>query len=175
MAGLLSGGSHLSGMFAALAASGFAGIPKPPGDDKAAVSAAAESSSAGASSTSGVQRRRSQRLAKQGTESMSVDNLVSGSEEGAAAAVTNAALNALETKSPLPDPTSSTLPAEPAPSETVVESEQLHADFTDDEDEIDADVFEDDVDPDNPMSDKTITLSVVEGMLLLSYFISILI
>ncbi|PPQ78382.1 hypothetical protein CVT25_011605 [Psilocybe cyanescens] len=159
VAGLLSGGSRLSGMFAALAASGFAGIPKPPGDDK--IAANAESSSAGASSTSGIQRRRSQRLAKQVATSTSSENLHSGLEEGTTSA-SSSALNALGTEPAPLDPTPTTLATEPTPSETVVESEQLHPEFTDDEDEIDAEVFDDDVDPDNPMSEKTITLSVVE-------------
>lgn len=151
-------------MFAALAASGFAGIPKPPGDDK--IAANAESSSAGASSTSGIQRRRSQRLAKQVATSTSSENLHSGLEEGTTSA-SSSALNALGTEPAPLDPTPTTLATEPTPSETVVESEQLHPEFTDDEDEIDAEVFDDDVDPDNPMSEKTITLSVVEGMSLI--------
>ncbi|KAH9479473.1 E3 ubiquitin-protein ligase UPL3 [Psilocybe cubensis] len=152
----------VSAMLSALAASGYTGIPKLPGDDKPVLSAAAESSSATVPSTSGVQRRRSQRLAKQGTNSAPSDNAISGPEEGVAATTENAVSTLSEIKSPVTDPTSSSLPVDPAPSETVVESEQLHAEFTDDEDEIDADVFEDEVDSENPMSEKTITLSVVE-------------
>ena len=58
------------------------------------------------------------------------------------------------------------MPPPPAPesavSETVVDSE-MQADFTDDEEEeVDAEVFDDEVDPDNSISDKTVTLSVTE-------------
>ncbi|KAF8906204.1 hypothetical protein CPB84DRAFT_1813845 [Gymnopilus junonius] len=142
VAGLLSSGSRLSGMFAALAASGLMGSAhRQPGEDMFAQSrsnAPAESSNATSSSTvQGVQRRRSQRLAKQAAvTSPSVDNTTT-------------------------DPDATDAPAaERTPSDTVVDSE-LQADFTDDE-EVDAEVFEDDVDTDNPISEKTITLSVVE-------------
>ena len=42
----------------------------------------------------------------------------------------------------------------------------LHADFTDDEDEVDAEVFDDEVDPDTSLSEKTVTVSVVEGLII---------
>lgn len=157
VAGLLSSGSRLSGMFAALAASGLVGsTPRPPGEDMFAQSrsnAPAQSSSASSLSTvQGVQRRRSQRLAKQAaTASSSADNMTTDptdnnfSEDAA-----------LESSAPPEAPA-----AERTPSDTVVDSE-LQADFTDDE-EVDAEVFEDDVDTDNPISEKTITLSVAEG------------
>ncbi|KAF8967730.1 hypothetical protein BDZ97DRAFT_1903295 [Flammula alnicola] len=171
VAGLLSSGSRLSGMFAALAASGFVGsTTKPPGDSASApvkssnATAPADTSSASASTPS-VERRRSQRLAKQAAAALSADNSPPSENENTAAADTT--LPPGDTHSSLPpnsDIAPSELhpnPAEPAPSDTVVESE-LHADFTDDEEEVDAEVFDDEVDADNTVSEKTITLSVAE-------------
>ncbi|KDR80639.1 hypothetical protein GALMADRAFT_240990 [Galerina marginata CBS 339.88] len=163
VAGLLSSGSRLSGMFAALAASGLVGsTSKPPGGDDAPApprpNAPAESSSAAsASSAPVVQRRRSQRLAKQGVASSSSDNVTTAMEEGDSSA---SAIPSLSGPQSSETPVNPSAVAEPTPSDTVVDDE-LQADFTDDE-EIDAEVFEDDVDPDNPVSEKTITLSVVE-------------
>ncbi|PPQ99844.1 hypothetical protein CVT26_009341 [Gymnopilus dilepis] len=156
VAGLLSGGSRLSGMFAALAASGLMGsAPRPSGEDatQPKPSEPAESSNAASSSTSqGVQRRRSQRLAKQAAGSSSLqdsDNATTAPSDNATADV------AMEAPAPVEAPA-----AERTPSDTVVDSD-LQAEFTDDE-EVDAEVFEDDVDADNPVSEKTITLSVAE-------------
>jgi E3 ubiquitin-protein ligase TRIP12 len=39
---------------------------------------------------------------------------------------------------------------------------EIAADFTDEE-EVGAEVFDDDVDPDNSIADKTVTLSIAEG------------
>jgi E3 ubiquitin-protein ligase TRIP12 len=38
----------------------------------------------------------------------------------------------------------------------------MAAEFTDEE-EVDAEVFDEDVDPDNSIADKTVTLSIAEG------------
>ena len=160
VAGLLSGCSRLSGMFAPLAASGLMGsAPRPSGENASQPkpSEPAESSNAASSSTSqGVQRRRSQRLAKQAAGSSSLqdsDNATTAPSDNATADV------AMEAPAPVEAPA-----AERTPSDTVVDSD-LQAEFTDDE-EVDAEVFEDDVDADNPVSEKTITLSVAEGELL---------
>jgi E3 ubiquitin-protein ligase TRIP12 len=164
VAGLLSS-SRLSGMFAALAASGFVGsTSKPAADDssKAAkpTDSGAESSAASAPT---IQRRRSQRLsAKQ-----------AGSSSGEPATEMNADSSLLMDAS-----TSATVAASDASStleavlasggsalrDNVVDS-GLQADFTDDEDdEVDAEVFDDEVDPDTSLSEKTVTVSVVEGI-----------
>ncbi|KAJ7587961.1 ubiquitin-protein ligase [Mycena floridula] len=138
VAGLMTGSSRLSGMLSALSAFGRASgsgesVPPP-------APAPAESSSASAS-TSSLTRRRSQRLSAK-----------NGAADAGPVIPPPPAPEAIEPDAPPPT-------AEPAPSETVVDSE-IHADFSDDD--IDAEVFEDEVDPDNSMADKTVTLSVVE-------------
>ena len=168
VAGLLNGSSRLSGMFAALAASGFVGSSKPSGEETPApVGSSLPTQSSAVASSPTVQRRRSQRLAKQAA-STSADNLLAGAEGSNPSSDADASssgtgsdlpLNNNFTPSlelPLPMPS-----AEPAPSDTAVDSE-LHADFTDDE-EVDAEVFDDEVDHDGPVAEKTITLSVVDG------------
>ncbi|KAJ7251448.1 hypothetical protein C8J57DRAFT_1078213 [Mycena rebaudengoi] len=150
VAGLLGSGSRLSGMLAALAASGFNGsasashtpaaeAPPPPPP-----AAPAESSSAGASASgSTLARRRSQRLSAKNASApegdAASDAPVAGSSSDGAAA--------------------SSLDA--APPSGIIDSE-MAAEFTDDEEEVDAEVFDEDVDPDNSISDKTVTLSVAE-------------
>ncbi|KAJ7625532.1 hypothetical protein FB45DRAFT_921679 [Roridomyces roridus] len=143
VAGLLGGGSRLSGMLAALAASGFTG--RTTGEDTLSQppipppTLAAESSSAGPSTSgSTVTRRRSQRLS------------VKNAAQVAEASATSSA------DAPVAGPST-----EPGPAGSIVDSE-MAADFTDDE-EIDAEVFDDEVDPDTSISDKTVTLSVAEG------------
>ncbi|KAJ7252448.1 hypothetical protein C8J57DRAFT_1077385 [Mycena rebaudengoi] len=151
VAGLLGSGSRLSGMLAALAASGFNGsasashtpaaeAPPPPPPP----AAPAESSSAGASASgSTLARRRSQRLSAKNASApegdAASDAPVAGSSSDGAAA--------------------SSLDA--APPSGIIDSE-MAAEFTDDEEEVDAEVFDEDVDPDNSISDKTVTLSVAE-------------
>ncbi|KAF8817458.1 hypothetical protein BYT27DRAFT_7074713 [Phlegmacium glaucopus] len=167
VAGLLSS-SRLSGMFAALAASGFVGsTSKPTVDDSPKPTKSTDpgaESSAAATSVSTIQRRRSQRL--------SAKQAGSSSGELAAGMYTD---SSLLTEASLSSPsgaagtsnTPSTLeavppPVEPAASDTIVDSE-LQAEFTDDEDdEVDAEVFDDEVDPDTSLSEKTVTVSVVE-------------
>lgn len=163
VAGLLSGGSRLSGMFAALAASGLVGstTTKSPGEEPSSSSkpdqVSESSTTPGASSTPTVQRRRSQRLAQLGTTS-SEESPGGGDHTTAPSAPT-----AHDGPAPAPsDSSPNPVAAEKTPSDTLVDSE-LHADFSD-EDEIDAEVFDEDGDPENPVAEKTITLSVAEGM-----------
>lgn len=146
VSGLLSGGSRLSGMLAALAASGFS-----PGGSlsTAAAAAAAEElrqsistarnpppptaeGGAAEASSSTITRRRSQRLSakKSGT------NL--GETE------LDSAPQPKSTETAVPDAPSSDIPmvassTETAPSDTVVHDSGFTADF--DDDEIDAEVF----------------------------------
>ena len=164
VAGLLSS-SRLSGMFAALAASGFVGSTSKPDDpSKAKPTDSGAESSVAAAPTSTIQRRRSQRLsAKQagsssgepvaGTNDSSLLMDMSLSSTSAAVAASNA--STLEAV---------LAPVEPGPSDNIIDS-GLQADFTDDEDdEVDAEVFDDEVDPDTSLSEKTVTVSVVEGL-----------
>lgn len=146
VSGLLSGGSRLSGMLAALAASGFG----PGGSSSRAAAAeelrqsisaarspappAAESSAAaGSSSISTITRRRSQRLSakKSGT------NLGETDPDPAAPEVES-------TEAVIPDAPTSDVPmaassTDAAPSDTIVHDSGFTADF--DDDEIDAEVF----------------------------------
>ncbi|KAJ6519112.1 hypothetical protein C8R45DRAFT_950282 [Mycena sanguinolenta] len=148
VAGLLGSGSRLSGMLAALAASGFTGSPVPtPGEapPQPPVPAAAESSSAGASaSASTITRRRSQRL----------------SAKNAAPAEASASTSDAPVAGPSSDGAAGSSNIEGGPSSNIIDSE-MTADFTDEE-EVDAEVFDDDVDPDNSIADKTVTLSIAE-------------
>ncbi|KAJ7656329.1 hypothetical protein DFH06DRAFT_991588 [Mycena polygramma] len=150
VAGLLGGGSRLSGMLAALAASGFTGsAPPTPGEAPQPTipppPAAAESSSAGAtaasSSGSTITRRRSQRLSAKNAapadEAASDAPVAGSSSEGAAGSS-----------------------VEGGPPSNMMDSE-MAAEFTDEE-EVDAEVFDDDVDPDSSIADKTVTLSIAE-------------
>ena len=157
VAGLLSSGSRLSGMLAALAASastsrsGVGDIQpaKPP-----TVPPVENSSSASTSgSASTIVRRRSQRLSAKNA-SPPVGGAATSTD---LPATTSAMAESLGMTVPEAAPSAT---IETTPSHTVVDT-GLEADFTDDE--IDADVFDDEVDPDNSVSDKTVTLSVVEG------------
>lgn len=143
VSGLLSGGSRLSGMLAALAASGFG----PGGSSSRAaaeelrqsISAArspappvAESSAAAGSSASTITRRRSQRLSakKSGTNLGETDPHSAAPETESSEPV-------------IPDAPSSDVPmgtssTEAAPSDTIVHDGGFGADF--DDDEIDAEV-----------------------------------
>ena len=149
VSGLLSGGSRLSGMLAALAASGFG----PGGSSSTAAAAAAAEelrqsisavrnpvppaaeSSAAATSSSAISRRRSQRLSakKSGTNIGETDP-------------DSAAPQAKSTEVVIPEVPNSNVPmttssTEAAPSDTVVHDSGFTADF--DDDEIDAEVFHD--------------------------------
>ncbi|KAF7370365.1 Ubiquitin fusion degradation protein 4 [Mycena sanguinolenta] len=148
VAGLLGSGSRLSGMLAALAASGFTGSPIPtPGEapPQPPAPAAAESSSAGASASgSTITRRRSQRL----------------SAKNAAPVEASASTSDAPVAGPSSDGAAGSSNIEAAPPSNMIDSE-MTADFTDEE-EVDAEVFDDDVDPDNSIADKTVTLSIAE-------------
>ena len=164
VAGLLSGSSRLSGMFAALAASGFVGSSSKPSTDEASSAPKLPVPNPPAEpSSSTVQRRRSQRLAKQAASASSPETspttTTAPTDSGPAdAGVPSSSSQISPETSSMPN-----VPAvEPAPSDTIVDSE-LQADFSDD-DEIDAEVFDDEVDPDTSISEKTITLSIAEGM-----------
>lgn len=148
VAGLLAGNSRLSGMFAALAASGFPASASSRAALEDALQSARSSTSAAPSastneppSASGVTRRRSQRLsAKNGTASTNNQDAASASESASTAGPS------LESTAPaIEDPLS-----------------DLHDDFSDEE--IDAEVYDDeDDDPDVSISEKTVTLNVAEG------------
>ncbi|PFH51865.1 hypothetical protein AMATHDRAFT_141636 [Amanita thiersii Skay4041] len=160
VAGVIGSGSRLTGMLAAIAAAGFGGALTGSISDlgtKSPSTFAENTSSAAASSstTATISRRRSQRLsAKQAS------NLFSTNGEGGPSNESNIPSTSAEasTSEPL-----GALIDETAPSETVVDSE-LQADFTDDE--VDADVFDEEIEQESSV-DKTVTLSVAEGMILL--------
>ncbi|KAF5361746.1 hypothetical protein D9756_002251 [Leucocoprinus leucothites] len=145
VSGLIGGGSRLSGMLAALAASGFGSPRSEEPIQKTATSSIANSASTSSGQTMG--RRRSQRLAKLAGNEDSTDARETKDEDtvmGEPAAVTS---------------TSGAIQSGPTPSDTLVDSE-LADDFADD-DEIDAEVF-DDEDSDNSITEKTITVNVAE-------------
>ncbi|KAF8216810.1 hypothetical protein K438DRAFT_1558643 [Mycena galopus ATCC 62051] len=151
VAGLLGSGSRLSGMLAALAASGFTGSAVPtPGDAPQptipAPPAAAESSSAGAAASgSTITRRRSQRLS---------------AKNGAPAAEGSASTSDAPVAGSSSDGAAGSSSMDGGPPSNIIDSE-MAADFTDEE-EVDAEVFDDEVDPDNSIADKTVTLSIAE-------------
>ncbi|KAI0628036.1 hypothetical protein C8Q77DRAFT_1068746 [Trametes polyzona] len=162
VAGLLSSSSRLSGMLAALAASGLTPPSSRFGLTEALARASASASEAAASSASapGVSRRRSLRLsAKQkapGGDASIEPSETSGSVAGGAGGEPSSAR-----ASEVAEGESVASAAEPAPSETVVNDDEFAADFTDDEVDVDAEVIEDE-DPDNSIADKTINVSVGE-------------
>ena len=167
VAGLLSS-SRLSGMFAALAASGFVGsTSKPTADDSSKVAkptdSGAESSVAAAPT---IQRRRSQRLsAKQAGSSSGESGPGTNADSSLLMDADLSSTSAAVVASNGPSTLEAVLaPVEPGPSDTIIDS-GLQADFTDDEDEVDAEVFDDEIDPDASLSEKTVTVSVVEGLL----------
>ena len=133
VSGLLSTSSRLSGMLAALAASGLAppssrfGLPELALKSSAAESNAAASSSAGSAS---VNRRRSLRLSAKKASTTTGDSAADQSTE-----VSSVAASVEPTEGE-----SVASAAEPAPSETVVNDDEFGADFTDDEVDVDAEV-----------------------------------
>lgn len=165
VAGLLGPSSRLSGMFAALAASGFTGSTSRALNEESSqasrtVSGALETNpppvAPGPSAT--ITRRRSQRLSAKANPSAASESAFGTDQIVAdASASTGPSLQGGATV------------VEPAPSDTVVDSE-LQADFSDDED-IDAEVYDEEVDPDISVSDKTISLSVIEGRKFISFFL----
>ncbi|TCD69149.1 Ubiquitin fusion degradation protein 4 [Steccherinum ochraceum] len=168
VAGIMSGGSRLSGMLAALAASGFAGtsrgIPadaalsasKPPSPPTESNAAASSSSAPAPAESSSLGRRRSQRLSAKaaGQGNGSAEEGPEPDEPSAAAA------------DPAPAPSEPTHPAESAVSDTVVNEDEpeFEAEFSDDDIDVDAEVIDDEGDPDRS-TEKTVTVSVGEGEL----------
>lgn len=120
VAGLMSGGSRLSGMLAALAASGLAGPSSaaPPSDNKAVESSASDA---------GVNRRRSLRLSAK--KSGQLKDPVDGAGESASAPAGSSSLESTEAAA-----------GESAPSDTVVNEDDFAAEFTDEEVDVDAEV-----------------------------------
>jgi len=144
VSGLMFSGSRLSGMLAALAASGLApgssgGVPASlPSHGESSTSANAGSSSAPASSSS-VGRRRSLRLsAKNGGATGTLESAAAAESASLTAPPVEDTSDALAARSTVSDPPVSTT-GEVALSETVVNDEaEFAADFTDDE--VDAEV-----------------------------------
>jgi hypothetical protein len=135
----LSSGSRLSGMFAALAASGYGGSSSKPPDEPPKLTD--PTASAPVQSTS--QRRRSQRLAKQAHSTSATSTLNNNLPE------TNlSAGNVISNAESASD---------------IVGDSEFQAEFLDDEN-FDAEVFDDEIDS---VSEKTVTLSIAEGLLAL--------
>lgn len=163
VAGLLGSSLRLSGMFAALAASGLMGSSTKPQVDVEATTKPSNTSptadartSISSSAQSTAQRRRSQRLAKQppalAPSEIMENNSVTDDAKGS---------TPVDTFESTSSAGATIAPSELAPTEMVVDTE-LQAEFSDDED-VDAEVFDDDLDPDNSVSEKTINLSIAEG------------
>ncbi|KXN92383.1 Ubiquitin fusion degradation protein 4 [Leucoagaricus sp. SymC.cos] len=147
VSGLIGGSSRLSGMLAALAASGFGSPRSEYPIQKLATSSSSNANNASTSGGQTVSRRRSQRLAKLAGNSEPSEAQGSKDED------------TVMGEPPVASSSSGVKRGDPTPSDTLVESE-LAADFTDD-DEVDAEVF-DDEDSDNSVVEKTITVNVVE-------------
>lgn len=165
VAGLLSS-SRLSGMFAALAASGFVGsTSKPPADDSSKAAHSSAESSAAAAPVPSIQRRRSQRLSAKLAGSSSESATGTNADSSLLMDASSSSTSAVATSNPPSTLEAVLAPVEPGPSDNIIDS-GLQADFTDDEDdEVDDEVFNDEVDPDTSLSEKTVTVSVVEGMM----------
>lgn len=140
MAGLIGGGSRLSGMLAAIAGLGgpFSGnLDNPP--PKPSDSAPAGTSSVLNTGSDGP--RRSRRLSAK----IAGGSGSAGNDDGPANG-SNTGEGSTQAGESTPEP----------------QGETVYADFTDDE--VDADVFDDEVEHDPSVGDKTVTLSVAEGM-----------
>ena len=151
-------------MFAALAASGFVGSTSKPASEDSSKAANPGAESSAAAAPAAIQRRRSQRLsAKQaGSSSGEPATEMNGDSSMLMDASTSAAVAASDASSTLDTVLA---PVGPALGNNVIDT-GLAADFTDDEeDEVDAEVFDDEVDPDTSLSEKTVTVSVVEGLM----------
>lgn len=133
-------------MLAALAASGF-GSPRSEETVQRVATASSSSTNNVSSGGQTVERRRSQRLARLTGNNEAQENKEEDAvmEDATASAASTSAINR----------------GDPTPSDTLVESE-LAAEFTDDDDdEVDAEVL-DDEDPDNSVTERTITVNVAE-------------
>ncbi|KAG6869212.1 hypothetical protein C0993_009075 [Termitomyces sp. T159_Od127] len=156
VAGLLSSGSRLHGMLAALAGYTSASL-EASANASQSLKPSASSVESNPEPTSTGGRRRSQRLS---AKNAIVAGGISNIDTDPAALHTDTSGDSGQKSTSEVGPSS----VDTAPSDTLVDSE-LQADFTDD-DEIDADVFDDDeVDPDQSVSEKTVMLSVVEDRL----------
>ncbi|KAH9944969.1 uncharacterized protein BXZ73DRAFT_38598 [Epithele typhae] len=154
----VSPGARLSGMLAALAASGLTppssrfGFPDIAGAN--AESSAAASSSAGGGS---VSRRRSLRLSAKKASASAGE---AGSPPASASGAGGLGEASVTAPSDVAEGDSVASAAEPAPSETVVNDDEFTADFTDEE--VDAEIIEDVDDEENAAVDRTINVSVGE-------------
>lgn len=144
VSGLLSGGSRLSGMLAALAASGYGPgssaaqeLRQSSSASNAAAPPAGETSAPAASSSAfGIARRRSQRLsAKKG---VSTTTEIASDPAGALETGPSQVVASDVPMSELPVSNTGSSNTEAAPSETLVHDSGFAADFTDDE--VDAEV-----------------------------------
>ena len=170
VAGLTSGSSRLSGMFAALAASGYPTSAASRAALEEALQAARSGVPSGSNSegqtqptsASGITRRRSQRLsAKNATASTGTatstsvpvrDSPSNQAEAGSSASGPPPSASAQDTEEPEHD----------LGDDDGVLDPDLHDDFSDDD--IDAEVYGDeDEEHDVSISEKTVTLSVAEG------------
>ncbi|TFY64792.1 hypothetical protein EVG20_g5828 [Dentipellis fragilis] len=164
VSGLAFTGSRLSGMLAALAASNLtAGA-----SSSSAPAAESRSAPAGApAGSSTIARRRSMRLsARNGTTAEPEPSAEPPAEAASTAGSTNtdepgpSSHRPPLSRSTISEPPTSAL-GEVPPSETVVnEDAEFAAEFTDDE--VDAEVFDEEMDPDNSVTDKTVTLSIAD-------------
>lgn len=147
VAGIMSGTSRLSGMLAALAASGLAGSsrasladpqpnaskpPSPPTESNAAASSSA--GPADGSVSASIARRRSQRLSAKAAQGAAAPEPSGEASSSAAQPAADAESNAAQ-----PEPSH---PAESAASDTVVNEDEpeFEAEFTDDEIDVGAEV-----------------------------------
>ena len=167
VSGLMFSGSRLSGMLAALAGvtSGSGGglsattntttttttTTKPPDQPEASTSAAGGP----------VERRRSQRLSAKSAAAAA--SSLSSSEPGPSSS---------STSNPPPPPASLGSSAEPPTSLAGEDGFGDNADFTADftDDDVEAEVFDDEMDPDHVSTEKTVTLSIADGLFCVCFF-----
>ena len=167
VSGLMFSGSRLSGMLAALAGvtSGSGGglsattntttttttTTKPPDQPEASTSAAGGP----------VERRRSQRLSAKSAAAAA--SSLSSSEPGPSTS---------STSNPPPPPASLGSSAEPPTSLAGEDGFGDNADFTADftDDDVEAEVFDDEMDPDHVSTEKTVTLSIADGLFCVCFF-----
>ncbi|PCH36373.1 hypothetical protein WOLCODRAFT_28515 [Wolfiporia cocos MD-104 SS10] len=159
VAGLLPSSSRLSGMLAALAASGFA--PPPSLRGGADLPGKSTPAPADPSSTASINRRRSLRLSAKKSAAGDADGASETSAAAQSSAQATEETSASTTLAPAPSeaPLSTSAPDSTSSGSTVHEAE-FAAEFTDDEVDVDAEVLEDEEHPHDPESDKTITVSV---------------
>ncbi|KAJ3559621.1 hypothetical protein NM688_g224 [Phlebia brevispora] len=147
VAGLLGSGSRISGMLAALAASGLAASSSSQTESPRPPPTSDNTSTPPASSAAAISRRRSLRLSakkagQSNEESAGVhdDSSARGEDKGDAETIESA-------------------PADSARSDTAV-NDEFAADFTDEDVDVDAEVIDDEEDSDSGTPEKTVTVSV---------------